>query len=280
MMLRNVAAKKESKRVQCARFVVQPGHQAKILLFIVCPCFPGWSIEHLAATFDTRYTVSFTAAYAMSQISSIATCFGHVVLAAVTGWSLKYLPSPTGTGVPAVWLMLWCLLTYSVLGIVRFSHPQPGKLLRMLYDQAALLAKVCPLPLLNTQLYLEPEPTLHFALPYRTVLGYAFPLSALVAYGVCNALRDLNRRHLGEYTATGVLLVNAAGLSLVACSTDNYWAMGLVVSFVSKHFLLPVLAERYRIPSALLYTYGLSFYEIFAVNAVADVRASMIPVIM
>uniref|UniRef100_A0A8W7Q004 Uncharacterized protein n=2 Tax=Anopheles coluzzii TaxID=1518534 RepID=A0A8W7Q004_ANOCL len=218
----------------------------------------------------------------MSQLSSIATCFGHVVLAAVTGWSLKYLPGPTGApgGPPAVWLMLWCLLAYSALGIVRYSHPQPGKALRLLYDQAALVARVGPLPLLNAQLYLEPEQTLGPALPYRTALGYALPLTALVAYGVCNVLRDLNRRHIGEHTATGVLLLNAAGLTLVASSTDNYWALGLVVSYVSKHFLLPVLAERYRIPPALLYTYGLCFYEIFAVNAVADVRAATISVIM
>uniref|UniRef100_A0A182PC09 Uncharacterized protein n=1 Tax=Anopheles epiroticus TaxID=199890 RepID=A0A182PC09_9DIPT len=217
----------------------------------------------------------------MSHFSSIATCFGHVVLAAVTGWSLKYLPAATGTGLPTVWIMLWCLLVYSALGIVRFSHPQPGKLLRTLYEQAALVARVCPLPLLNVQLYHEPEQSHNFALPYRHALGYALLLSALVAYAACNVFGDLSRRHYGEHVATGVLLVNAAGLSLVACSGDNYWAAGLVVSFVSKHFLLPVLAERYRIPSALLYTYGLSFYEIFAVNAVAEVLpTSTIRVIM
>ncbi|XP_035893822.1 uncharacterized protein LOC118503981 [Anopheles stephensi] len=222
----------------------------------------------------------------MSQFSSIATCFGHVVLAAVTGWSLKYLPAPNLLSTPFVWIMLWCLMAYSMLGIIRFSHPQPGKLLRFLYDHTALLAKVCPLPFLNAQLYLaQPAQTLHefgesFVQPYQNGLGYAFLLSAVVAYVVCNIFSDLSRRHIGEHVATGVLLLNAVGLSLVACSSDNFWAMGLVVSCVSKHFLLPVLAERYRMPHALLYTYGLSFYEIFAVNAVIDVQTSTIRVIM
>lgn len=221
----------------------------------------------------------------MSQFSSIATCFGHVVLAAVTGWSLKYLPSPNLASVPYVWIMLWCLMAYSMLGIIRFSHPQPGKLLRLLYDHTSLLAKVCPLPFLNAQLYLQPEQTLHgigesYMQPYHNGLGYTFLLSAVVAYVVCNIFSELNRRHIGEHVSTGVLLLNAIGLSLVACSSDNFWAMGLVVSCVSKHFLLPVLAERYRMPHALLYTYGLSFYEIFAVNAVIDVQASTIRVIM
>ncbi|XP_053663882.1 uncharacterized protein LOC128713041 [Anopheles marshallii] len=222
----------------------------------------------------------------MSQFSGIATCFGHVVLATVTGWSLKYLPSPTTTpGVPFVWIMLWCLMAYSILGIIRFSHPQPGKMLRIVYDHITLLAKVCPLPSLNAQLYLLPDQPLHgfgdsSMRLFQHGLGYTFLLSALVAYALCNVFSDLSRRHIGEYVATGVLLLNAVGLSLVSCSSDNYWAMGLVVSCVSKHFLLPVLAERYRMPHALLYTYGLSFYEIFAVNAVIDVQTSTIRVIM
>uniref|UniRef100_A0A182LZJ5 Uncharacterized protein n=1 Tax=Anopheles culicifacies TaxID=139723 RepID=A0A182LZJ5_9DIPT len=222
----------------------------------------------------------------MSHFSSIATCFGHIVLAAVTGWSLKYLPNLSATPtVPFVWIMLWCLMAYSMLGIVRFSHPQPGVMLRFLYDHTGLLAKVCPLPFLNAQLYLQPDQTLHcfgdsFVQPFQNALGYTFLLSALAAYGVCNVFSDLNRRHIGEYVSTGVLLVNAIGLSMVSCATENYWAMGLVVSYVSKHFLLPVLAERYRMPHALLYTYGLSFYEIFAVNAVIDVQTSTIRVIM
>uniref|UniRef100_A0A182VV59 Uncharacterized protein n=1 Tax=Anopheles minimus TaxID=112268 RepID=A0A182VV59_9DIPT len=222
----------------------------------------------------------------MSQFSSIATCFGHIVLAAVTGWSLKFLPSPITTpNVPFVWIMLWCLMAYSMLGIVRYSHPQPGKVLRFLYDHTALLAKVCPLPFLNAHLYLQSEQTLNcfgdsFMQPFQNELGYTFLLSALVAYGLCNVFSDLSRRHIGEYVSTGVLLLNAFGLCLVSCATDNYWAMGLVVSCVSKHFLLPVLAERYRMPHALLYTYGLNFYEIFAVNAVIDSQTSTIRVIM
>ncbi|XP_049278685.1 uncharacterized protein LOC125761501 [Anopheles funestus] len=216
----------------------------------------------------------------MSQFSSIATCFGHVVLAAVTGWSLKYLPSPNSTPtVPFVWIMLWCLMAYSMLGIIRFSHPQPGKMLRFLYEHIALLAKVCPLPFLNAQLYLQPDQPL-FKQLFQNGLGYTFLLSALVAYVLCNIFSDLNRRHIGEYVSTAVLLLNAVGLTLVSCSSENFWAMGLVVSFVSKHFLLPLLAERYRMPHALLYTYGLSFYEIFAVNAVIDVQTSTIRVIM
>uniref|UniRef100_A0A182NC38 Uncharacterized protein n=1 Tax=Anopheles dirus TaxID=7168 RepID=A0A182NC38_9DIPT len=212
------------------------------------------------------------------QLSRVATCIGHVVLAAVTGWSLKYLPSPSSTlGVPVVYILLWCLLAYSVLGIVRFSHPQPGSALRLLYDQLALVTKVCPLPFLNAQLYLQQLEQLGnlFFPGTERGLGYAFLLMALGAFVVCNVFRDLNRRHIGEHVATGVLLLNALGLGVVAGATGNYWASGLVVSFVSKHFLLPVLAERYQIPHALLYTYGLSFYEIFVVNAVADAQALM-----
>ncbi|XP_050072356.1 uncharacterized protein LOC126560436 [Anopheles maculipalpis] len=221
----------------------------------------------------------------MSQFSSIATCFGHVVLIAVTGWSLKYLSSPNLVSTPFVWIMLWCLMAYSMLGIIRFSHPQPGKLLRFMYDHTSLLAKVCSLPFLNAQLYLQPEQSLYvfsesYMQPYQYSLGYTLLLSAMVAYVACNIFSDLNRRHISEHVETGVLLLNAVGLSLAACSSENYWAMGLVVSCVLKHFLLPVLAERYRMPHALLYTYGLCFYEIFVVNAVIDIQASTIRVVM
>uniref|UniRef100_A0A182Q1B0 Uncharacterized protein n=1 Tax=Anopheles farauti TaxID=69004 RepID=A0A182Q1B0_9DIPT len=212
------------------------------------------------------------------QMSRVATCLAHVILAAVSGWSLKYVPSPASTrGVPLVYAMLCSLLAYSVLGIVRYSHPQPGNVLRLLYDQLALLTKVCPLPVLNAQLYLQQVDQLGHLVylgPERG-LGYAFLLLALIAYAVCNIFSDLNRRHIGERVATGVLLLNALGLGVISGTTGNYWASGLVVSFVSKHFLLPVLAERYQIPHALLYTYGLSFYEVFGVNAVAEAQTLM-----
>lgn len=202
---------------------------------------------------------------------SIPTCAAHLVLAGITGWSLKQLPpdSSTTTGgaaPPLMFLLLLFLLVHSLLGIFRHSHPDPQASVRKLYDLSALLTMLCPLPLLNTQLYLKYQP-----LASRTILpllyGYVL-VSVLVPFSAGFIYSSINQRHKSGYVATAMNLVNLGVLTWISCNYDNLWGLGLAVSYGMKLFALPRFAERYSVVD--LYIYGLGFFEIFAINVVID----------
>lgn len=207
---------------------------------------------------------------------SLTTCLAHLILAGVTGWSLKHLPSSEGTAnltinspadsaVPFMLILLIFLLSHSLLGIFRYSHPEPHKNLRKLYELSALLATICPLPLLNTQLYLK------YQLNESQLLIYGYLLtSVLVPFLAGSIYSELSQRHKSEYVTTAMTLINLAVLGWVSLTNENYWGIGLAVSCGMKHFTLPRLADRYSVPFVDLYTYGLGFFEIFAVNVVVD----------
>uniref|UniRef100_A0A2M4BYW6 Uncharacterized protein n=1 Tax=Anopheles marajoara TaxID=58244 RepID=A0A2M4BYW6_9DIPT len=216
----------------------------------------------------------------MMTASPVPTCFAHFLLAAVTGWALKH--TPAAYGAPFASGMLLFLLAHSLVGILRFAHPQPHQRLRQLYERSLLLSKVCGLPLLNTQLYLYhlqssgvegfgvTGPASHTLLRYA--FGYGFLLSAAIAFLVGCAFSELAQRHLVDHVATAMLLINGVALCGIATITLNYWAIGLVLSSVGKHFVLHRLVERFSVPFIDLHTYGLIFYEIFAVNAVLHLQ--------
>ncbi|XP_058127049.1 uncharacterized protein LOC131290906 [Anopheles ziemanni] len=214
----------------------------------------------------------------MMNGSPAPTCLAHFILAGVTGWSLKHLPEHRSDGIPFVFSLLVFLLAYALLGLVRFSHPQPSLAMRKLYERFALLARVCPLPFLNAQLFIEHHRPDRFCpdslvpICHKSNLGYAFLLSALVAFVAGCIYSDLSQRHLADRVATVVLLLNLSALGLVSCDTENYWGIGLAVSFGTKHFALPWLADRFCIPFVDLYTYGLIFYEIFTINVVIEAQ--------
>ncbi|XP_052861671.1 uncharacterized protein LOC128268582 [Anopheles cruzii] len=204
----------------------------------------------------------------MTNGSALATCFAHFLLAIVTGWSLKHIASTDSA--PFVLLMLMLLLAYCLLGILRFTHPQPHPILRKMYDRCALLVKVCSLPFLNIQLFPQQQPSgFHVSvLTNHHYLTTAFLGSALIAFLVGCVFSELSKRHLADYVATGMLLFNAVALAIISTLTTNYWGIGIVLSSVTKHFTLQRLADHFSVPFIDLYTYGLIFYEIFTVNAV------------
>lgn len=205
---------------------------------------------------------------------SIPTCAAHLVLAGITGWSLKQLPpadlsTNTGASVsppPFMFTLLLFLLVHSLLGIFRHSHPDPQASVRKLYDLSALLTMLCPLPLLNTQLYLKYQPV-----AAQTILpllyGYLL-VSVLVPFTAGFIYSSINQRHKSGYVTTGMNLVNLAVLTWISLGYDNLWGLGLAVSYGVKLFALPRLVERYSVVD--LYIYGLGFFEIFAINVVTD----------
>lgn len=205
---------------------------------------------------------------------SVPTCLAHLILAGVTGWSLKHLPAGFEHShstnnvepVPFMLILLVFLLIHSLLGIFRHSHPEPQRNLRKLYDLSVLLAMVLPLPLLNTQLYLKYElgNGSHLA-PY----GYLL-ISVLVPFLAGCFYSELSQRHKGEYVVTAVAIINLTILTWISFYNENFWGIGLAVSYGMKHFALPRLADRYSVPFVDLYTYGLGFLEIFAVNVIID----------
>lgn len=205
---------------------------------------------------------------------SIPTCLAYLILAGVTGWSLKHLPNgfehshsaSSDDPVPLMLILLVFLLGHSLLGIFRHSHPDPQKKLRKLYDLSVMLAMVLPLPLLNTQLYLKYELGNETNLiPYSYLL-----LSVLVPFFAGCVYSDLSLRHKGEYVVTAVAIINLTVLTWISFSNENFWGIGLAISYGMKHFALPRLADRYSVPFVDLYTYGLGFFEIFAINVVID----------
>ncbi|XP_039429426.1 uncharacterized protein LOC120412864 [Culex pipiens pallens] len=200
---------------------------------------------------------------------SIPTCAAHLVLAGITGWSLKQLPATSNSatsGVPFMFMLLIFLLVHSLLGIFRHSHPDPHTNLRKLYDLSALLTMLCPLPLLNTQLYLKCQP-LFASSVLPLVYGYLL-VSVLVPFTAGFVYSSINQRHKSGYVTTAMNLLNLAVLTWLSCSFDNLWGLGLAVSYGMKLFALPRLAERYSVVD--LYIYGLGFFEIFAINVVID----------
>ncbi|XP_065090460.1 uncharacterized protein LOC135711519 [Ochlerotatus camptorhynchus] len=205
---------------------------------------------------------------------SIPTCLAHLILAGVTGWSLKHLPTgfehsrsaSSDDPVPLMLILLVFLLGHSLLGIFRHSHPEPQKNLRKLYDLSVLLAMVLPLPLLNTQLYLKYE--LGDG-SHLTPCSYLL-ISVLVPFLAGCFYSELSQRHKGEYVVTSVAIINLTILTWISFCNENFWGIGLAMSYGMKHFALPRLADLYSVPFVDLYTYGLGFFEIFAVNVVID----------
>lgn len=204
---------------------------------------------------------------------SILTCLAHLILAGVTGWSLKHLPichdsshSTTSHSIPLMLVLLVFLLGHSLLGIFRHSHPDPHKNLRKIYDLSVLLAMVLPLPLLNTQLYLN----------YQVgggseLTSYSYLLiSTLLPFLTGCLYSELSQRHKSQYATTAVALVNLTVLLWISFCNENFWGIGLAVSYGMKHFILSRLADRYNVPFVDLHTYGLGFFEIFAINVVID----------
>ncbi|XP_055642540.1 uncharacterized protein LOC129779209 isoform X2 [Toxorhynchites rutilus septentrionalis] len=200
---------------------------------------------------------------------SIATCLAHMILAGVTGWSLKYLPSSShATGdasAPYIFVLLVFLLMHSLLGIFRFSHPEPHKNLRTLYELSALLALACPLPLLNAQLCIK------YQFYGSQLVVHIFLLCSVLGPFLAGWLYSaLSQRHKSYYVSTVAVVLNLGVLAWASFNNENVWGVGLVVSYGMKHFALPWLTDRYSVPFVDLYTYGLGFFEIFAVNVVID----------
>ncbi|EAT42657.1 AAEL005828-PA [Aedes aegypti] len=206
---------------------------------------------------------------------SIPTCLAHLILAGVTGWSLKHLPighessHSTTSGddlVPLMLVLLVFLLGHSLLGIFRHSHPDPHKNLRKMYELSVMLAMILPLPLLNTQLYLKYQLGNGSHLPLYSYLS----MSTFLPFLTGCLYSELSQRHKSQYVTTVVTVVNLTVLLWISAFNENYWGIGLAVSYGMKYFTLPRLADRYNVPFVDLHTYGLGFFEIFAINVIID----------
>lgn len=164
-----------------------------------------------------------------------------------------------------MFLLLLFLLVHSLLGIFRYSHPDPHKNLRKLFELSTLLTMLGPVPLLNSQLYLKWHPDGS----YQLVCCYLL-VSVLIPFVVGCLYSELSQRHKISYAVNSIGLINLIVLSWISFKTENLWGIGLAVSYGMKLVALPKLAERYAVAFADLYTYGLGFFEIFSVNVVID----------
>lgn len=198
--------------------------------------------------------------------STVPTCAAHLILAGMTGWSIKQLPAESGvTGAaPFMLILLIYILVHSLFGIFRHSHPDPKASVRKLYDHSTLLTIVCPLAFLNTTVYLKYDPSqTHLPLLYVYLT-----VSVLVPFTAGFIYSKIHQRHKGGYVSTAMNLINLAILTWISIEYDNIWGLGLAISHGIKLFTLPKFVKRYNVVD--LYIYGLVFFQIFAINVITD----------
>lgn len=67
-----------------------------------------------------------------------------------------------------------------------------------------------------------------------------------------------------------VVLGTCASLGYMSLIRDHYWAMGLAVLTTFNHFGHRAVADSFEMSRTDLITFGLSFFTIFAVNALLE----------
>ena len=146
---------------------------------------------------------------------------------------------------------------HSLLGVLRHTHPHVLENVDTLYRHTKLIAAATPIALITTQLSLDLNQPFEFA--------YAHAATALVP-AICEvALPEQNDRALDI-----VIVGNVASLGYLAAMNEKYWAMGLSFLSALNHFSYKPICEHFDVPKIDLFTYGLGFFTIFAVNCLSE----------
>lgn len=177
----------------------------------------------------------------------------HLILCGTSGWALK----TTGTSYP------WALGTFALLfghgavGMVRYGLENPDEKIVKAFDTSLVTAESIALPLVNVDVYLENN--------MRKEIAYAHAASAAVPVGMQVASENNDR------VIDLIVLGNIASLVFVAVSKEHAWAAGLAAVTTMNHFMLTRISENLDVSRADLIAIGLSLFNIFAVQCLAEI---------
>lgn len=186
----------------------------------------------------------------MDDETNYTTGLAHLILCGTSGWAIKntsFEDNPFALGA------FTFLLGHGLLGLYKYTHPDVTSSVKNLYSKSLFLSKIVPLPVLNADILIM------YKQPNEIV--YLHPGSAILQ----TTIRCISSKYSNILTDL-LVLGNLGTLGYRGYVNENYWAIGLTNLILMNHFILDLVADRYSVPKVDLYTIGLSFFNIFAVN--------------
>lgn len=185
-------------------------------------------------------------------------CVAYLLLTGTSGWALKQASSTSSTYALGTFSFL---LGHSLLGFLHSTHPDPGKIIRKILRQTTLLAEIAPLALLNAQFYTLTDFTKEYA--------YAHLATALLPVAAQFLMEERTQ------TLLNVAIFGNLGsmVYLQVKKETGVWINGLIALTAVNHFLFKYVASRFEVPKVEIVTVGLSFFTVFAVNCLSDLKA-------
>lgn len=183
-----------------------------------------------------------------------ATGLAHLTLTGITGWALHDISMDA---TPVAFGCFAFLLAHGLLGVLHHTHPHAQEYTSVLYRHTSLLSQICPLALITTQLSLDVSIAPEYA--------YIHAATAFIPTLCEIAMPDQNERALDI-----IMLGNVGSLGYLAATRDRYWAIGLAVLSAINHFGYRPICDRFDVPRTDLVTFGLGFFVLFAVHALAE----------
>lgn len=185
-------------------------------------------------------------------------CVAYLLLSGTSGWALKQVSPTSCTYALGTFSFL---LGHSLLGFLHSTHPDPGKIIKKILRQTTLLAEIAPLALLNAEFYLLTG----FAKEY----AYAHLATVLLPIAAQFAIEE----HTNSVVDVAVFGNLGSMIYLQVVKETGVWTGGLIALTALNHFVFKQLSRRYEIPKSEIVTIGLSFFTVFAVNCLKDLKA-------
>lgn len=185
-------------------------------------------------------------------------CVAYLILTGTSGWAIKQTSSSSSYVTLGAFSFL---LGHSLVGFLHTTHPDPGNILKQILKQTTLLAEVAPLALLNAEFYLLTG----FANEY----AYAHLVTALLPL----AAQVLIEEHTQSVVDLAILGNLGSMVYMQVVKETGVWTGGLIALTALNHFVFKQLSYRYEVPRAEIVTIGLSFFTVFALNCLKDLKA-------
>lgn len=185
-------------------------------------------------------------------------CVAYFLLTGTSGWALKQV---SASGSPYAIGTFSFLLGHSILGFIHATHPDAGETVKAIVQQTTILAELAPLALMNAELY--------FLTGYSKEYEYAHVATAVIPF-VAEFASE-------ENTATVLdvaILANLASMLYLQISNETgVWMGGLFALTALNHFLFKQVAAKYEVPRVEIVTIGLSFFAVFSIFTLKELRA-------
>lgn len=181
------------------------------------------------------------------------TGLAHLMLIGTSGWALKHITMDTHR---FAFVVFSFLLGHGILGILRFTNPNCSynSKFRVLFDQhSTFLAKLIPLQLFTTQIYEDYQ------------LGREFTIASASVTVIPVMVSFVSPKNAAKLTKI-LMAVNVGTLMYFGFVYENHWAIGLSALFTLNAIVMGKISDIFSVPSVDIFTVGLTFFNIFAVN--------------